>query len=118
MNLKQEWIDLLPAVEDAKRVLARERQLRSQLLANLFGVGGEGTKRADGLKAVLKLDRKVDEAAYSAMRERLREAGADVVVFKPELSLRRYRALSDEQRHLLDGVLIIKPAGGTLVIDE
>ena len=118
MNLKQEWIDLLPAVEDAKRVLARERQLRSQLLANLFGVGGEGTKRADGLKAVLKLDRKVDEAAYNAMREQLRCEAADVVVFKPELSLRRYRALSDERRNLVDQVLIIKPAGGTLVIDE
>lgn len=122
-SLITEWYSLTKEIEEFKeKKMKREMELRKLLTAVLFPNPVEGTQRQDmpagwQFKLQYKIDRKVDEAALPAVKERLREIGVNpdlYVVNKPELSLTNYRLLTEEQRQILDQALVIKPASPTL----
>jgi hypothetical protein len=122
-SLITEWYSLTKEIEAFKeKQMKREMELRRLLVAALFQTPAEGTQYEDmpagwRLKLQYKIDRKVDEAALPAVKDRLREIGVNpdlYVVNKPELSLTSYRLLTEEQRQILDQALIIKPASPTL----
>jgi hypothetical protein len=84
----------------------------------------EGTNRfplGDGydIKYDYKISRNVDEALLDANLKKLRQAKVPVDAlfeYKPRLVMDQYRALTEEQRLLVDAVLDIKP-GDTPQID-
>lgn len=118
-----EWYNIQA---ELKRLKAAESVLRSKIYKGLFPNAIEGTNShpLDGgyvLKAVRKVERKIDVAAFKALRA---EEDSDftnlpldaLVVYKPEVVMRAYRALSDEQRHLFDQALTIKDGSPSLEI--
>lgn len=86
----------------AKAVLARELELRKQVIAEYFPAPVEGvnTLKMEGgweLKATYKIDRKLDEGSLPAIQERLREMGVNadqLIRFAPSLDLRAYKTLA------------------------
>lgn len=64
------------------------------------------------LKVVAKETVSVEESLLPAVQEKMREAGIreDVFKFKPSLVTANYKALTPEQRKVIDEALLIKPA--------
>lgn len=116
-----EWYRLK---QEVSRLQASERLLRAKIFGGLFPEPTEGTNSfalADGyvLKATHKIDRTIDEAALSVNKERYAAMGISIeklVRLKPELTMRAYRALTDEQRNAFDESLTIKPGSPSLDI--
>ena len=91
--------------------------------AGLFPEPTEGTNTVplnDGTGAVAKMthviNRKVDEDQYDELEKSLQTDNnlprldlAKLVRWKPEVSIKEYRTLTDEERHLFDQALVIKP---------
>lgn len=107
---------------------ASEMLLRMKIFKFFFPNPQEGANKAfdddrlgNGFKlsATYPIDRKVDEGIFEAMKDKLKEAGIQpqsIVKYKPELELKQYRALTDEQRHLVDQFLQIKPGSPQMEI--
>ena len=116
-----EWYRLQ---EELKKVKAKEMLLRTKIFAFYFPAPTEGTNThtmADGyaLKGKYTINREVDLGAFTALREQLGKAGIlpdSMVQFKPSLVLSQYRELTEEQVHLFDQCLIIKPGSPALEI--
>lgn len=116
--------------EELDRVRSAEMLMRKKICAAMFPAPHEGTNRAsaDAFMAVPgwdfvlahKIERKIDPAGLSAMDEALTDAMISVdrlVQRKPELVIREYRALTDEQRRIFDACLIIKPGSPQLSLE-
>jgi len=90
--------------DELKEKKAQEAKLRQELFAAFFSEPVEGTNTVDlpagwQLKAKYTFNRNVDESALPAIMEELGyEVADDLVKFKPELKLKEYRQLNDEQR--------------------
>lgn len=102
-----------------------EMLLRTKIFKGLFPNPVEGTNSVplgtEGwvIKAKYPITRKPDVALLTAKAAELREAGIvleDVIRTIPELAAGEYRKLTDDQRHLLDQVLEIKPGSPSLEI--
>ena len=102
-----------------------EMLLRIKIFKGLFPNPVEGTNSVplgtEGwvIKAKYPITRKPDVALLTAKAAELREAGIvleDVIRTIPELAAGEYRKLTDDQRHLLDQVLEIKPGSPSLEI--
>lgn len=102
-----------------------EMLLRTKIFKGLFPNPVEGTNSVplgtEGwqIKAKYPINRKPDVALLTARAQELREAGInldDVIRVVPELATGEYRKLTDEQRHLLDQVMEIKPGSPALEI--
>lgn len=112
----------------AKKELAKlkvsEMLLRTKIFKFFFKAPKEGTNKFEladhwELKAVHSIDRKVDHAAFVALKDQLVANGISpqkIVEYKPELKLSEYRELTEEQRHIVDQFLIIKPGSPQLDI--
>jgi hypothetical protein len=106
------WYEMQEQVRDLKE---KEAELRKEIFQSAFPNAKEGTNKlelAEGwvLNATLPINRKVDLAAFQAMKEQLLEHHIKVdqiVEFKPELSVKQYRCLTEEEVHLVDQFLII-----------
>lgn len=93
-----------------------EGLLRMKIFKGKFPTPKEGTNNLvmpDGyvLKAKHNINRTVEEAAFKASIEELAKHGIPtdtIVKFKPELAISVYRELTEEQRTLMDSVLIVK----------
>jgi hypothetical protein len=103
--------------EQISKLKGEELKLRNKIYKARFHAPKEGTNSVelqDGalLKATRVINRSVDEAALTTLTPVLRESGKitveDMFRRKPELIIGAYRKLTDEQRLLLDQVLIIK----------
>lgn len=109
-----EWYSLN---EQLSALKTREQLLRQKIFKGLFQDPKEGTNSfelSDGfvVKGKYVINRTLDEAGFKAAAEVLSEHGIrtdSIVKYKPELVLSEYRKLTDEQRHLMDTVLIVKP---------
>ena len=116
-----EWFLLVP---ELKRLKAREMELRKSLFNGAFPFPTEGTNtfNLEGgykLKGTYKLERSVDTAAFQALSTEMKEAdiAADGMLrFKASLIASEYKRLTDEQRHLFDQCIIIKPGSPSLEI--
>lgn len=119
----------LNAWSDAKIKLnalkSTEMLLRMKIFKGLFTSPVEGTNEVplgtEGwvIKAKYPINRKPDVALLTAKAAELRAAGIpldSVIRSVPELATGEYRKLTDEQRHLLDQVLEIKPGSPALEI--
>jgi hypothetical protein len=102
-----------------------EMLLRVKIFKGLFPNPVEGTNSVplgtEGwqIKAKYPINRKPDVALLTARAQELREAGIpldSVIRAVPELSTTEYRKLTDEQRHLLDQVMEIKPGSPSIEI--
>ena len=100
----------------------REMALRLQIYAAMFQSPPEGTSTIDlatgwKLKAVTKVNRSIDIAALTAVRQRFAEIGVPfdpLIRWTPELSTKEYRALSEPTRAVFDECLIAKPGTPSL----
>ena len=118
LELLNAWWNAFNEAEAAKAAIRREQELRKQVFEYYFKDPREGTnylELPDGwrLKAIYKLDRKIDEAALPAVKEQLKELGVNVdtlVEYKPTLKTRLYRELTAEQARIFDQALTIKPS--------
>lgn len=118
----QAWYQLKA---DIRRMQASEILMRQRIFKGLVPNPVEGTNTVpleDGfgseLKAVHVINRTVDKAALSALEEQMREAGIvveHIIEHKPELRVGNYKKLTDEQKHLVDQALVVKP--GTPQLD-
>jgi hypothetical protein len=115
----EEWYKLSKKLKDVR---AKELALRKEVFASFFPVPVEGTNKvdlADGytLKATYTIIRSVDEAALSAVLEKLGEGSRDrLIKVKVELNLRAYRKLSSPHQNIMDDALVIKPGSSSMEI--
>ena len=116
------WSQLQKQLGDLK---SAEMLLRTKIFKGLFPNPVEGTNSVplgtEGwvIKAKYPINRKPDVALLTARAPELRAAGIvleDVIRTIPELSTGEYRKLTDEQRHLLDQVMEVKPGSPALEI--
>lgn len=122
MKLLEEWRQAKAEADSVKPILAKEQELRKQVFAAFYPAPKEGTNTIDlaegwKLKAVYKLDRKIDEAALPAVAEQLRGMGVNVdtlVKWTPGLKTATYKELTAEQRAVFDQALIVKPGAPTI----
>lgn len=102
--------------EELSKLKNEEQLLRQKIFKGMFHNPAEGVNSiplADGfvLKGKRVINRTVDEAAFKSSIEELAKHGIrtdEIVRYKPELVISAYRKLTEEQRHLMDTVLIIK----------
>jgi hypothetical protein len=122
------------AQAELSKVKAREILLRKKLFKFHFPAPDEGTNSlplnplleaagipADGrvLKGGHVINREVDEASLKVLGPTFQEQGiavADLIKWKPALSVSAYRELTAEQRTLFDQCLIIKDGSPTLEV--
>lgn len=110
--------------QQLKKLRPEEMELRKTLFAHYFPAPKEGTNDFQlanryKLKGTYGYDYKVDDGAFAAMKDKLREAGInpdEIVRYKPELVLSKYRKLTEVQRQLLDQCLIIRPSSPSMEI--
>ncbi len=117
----QEWYKLKKTLEDVK---TREMELRKQIFGAAFTNPKEGINSLtlpDGysLKATHVISRTVDKALFSVLREEFLRSGIhvdNIVQWEPKLSVSGYRTLTEEEMHLFDQCLIIKPGSPSMDI--
>ena len=116
------WSQLQKQLGDLK---SAEMLLRTKIFKGLFPNPVEGTNSVPSgtegwvIKAKYPINRKPDVALLTARAPELRAAGIvleDVIHTIPELATGEYRKLTDEQRHLLDQVMEVKPGSPALEI--
>lgn len=110
--------------EQLAQVKEEEMKLRKRIFGTYFPDPHEGVNdvpMSDGyvMKGTYKIDRKIVEEALVACMAEFKEAKLpmkELVIMKPNLSVSAYKALSEEQQHLFDKALEIKPGAPTLSI--
>jgi hypothetical protein len=115
------WYTMKTALNELKQTEMMKRKFVAPMF---FPAPEEGTNKADiglGYELVLKhsFNYKTDEGALDASAASLRKAGIKVdelFVYKPELKLAVYRALTPEQKLLLQSVITITEASPDLSI--
>lgn len=102
-----------------------ESSQRKRIFNGLFPKPVEGAKNkydlADDfvLTGTYPMDRKIDEAAYDSLKKEMKEAKIPVdKIFVPTFKFGKaaYNALTDEQKHLVEQALIIKPGSPLMAI--
>lgn len=102
----------------------QEMALRKRIFGALFPNPVEGTNKhplANGweLKATHTIDRQVDTAAFTSMRELFVKEGlpADTLVrWKAELAKAEYNKLTQEEQFKFDRCMVIKPGSPSMEI--
>ncbi len=127
-------IDVAPTLADLARwftmkaelgrLKSAEGLLRARLFRHWFPTPTEGTNTTplnDGTGALLKgvhvINRDVDPASLDALRASIVAEGSNLpkldfgklIKWKPEVVIKEYRTLTEEERNLFDQCLIVKP---------
>lgn len=110
--------------EQLKALRASEMLLRKKIFGFYFPTPEEGTNNhelPDGwmLKGKHTITRDIDPGAFQVLRKTFEEAGIRpdaLVQYKPSLVKREYNMLTEEQKHLFDQALIVKPGSPALEI--
>lgn len=119
----QEWWLL---DQHRKEVQARELELRKHIFAQSFPAPTEGSSGnkmplAEGwiLQGDYKINRTVDEATVASLRamgDNVASLVDSVVRWKPELNLKVWKAMAEEDRKLLAEMVIEKPGTPALEV--
>lgn len=118
LEVLNEWSK---AAQKAAEFQALERQLRKELVERIFGEdAGKGTHNKElnngfKLKAVIKENTRVDEAALASLGFTKAEL-KDTIKYKPEFRVTGYKALPEDKQKLLDQALIVRPGMPELTI--
>jgi len=116
----KEWFTLKQQLDDLK---GKEVVLRQFIFNGLFTNPDEGINKHDvndGTGAVVKGTHVINRSVQIEELEKLEESLKNnsnlpkldlekLVKWKPEISIKEYRTLTNEQRHLFDQALVIKP---------
>lgn len=123
----KEWYVLKQQLDELKN---KEIVLRQFIFNGLFTKPEEGINKyevQDGTGAVVKgthvINRKVEEDKLEELEKSLQTSDNipqldldKLIRWKPEVVIKEYRTLTDEQRNLLDQALVIKPGMPSLEI--
>jgi len=109
---------------ELKRIKAAEILLRTKIFNSIFTKPKEGTNSfelSEGyvLKGKYTLNREIDIGTFQALRQQFEEAGIypdSLIKWEPDLKIKEYRELTEEQMKLFDQCLIIKPGSPALEI--
>lgn len=121
---QQDMFDWYELTKELTRIKATEMLLRIKIFKHYFPLPEEGTNSADladgyVLKGVHKIDRKIDVAALTVLKDLFAEKLIkidDLVKWDPALKVKEYRELTAEQIQLFDRCLIVKPGSPALEI--
>ena len=116
----KEWYELKQQLDELKN---KEVVIRQFICNGLFKDPVEGVNKhdiADGTGAVAKMTHVINRAVQEEPLEELRKSletdnnlpklDLDKLIrWKPEVAIKEYRLLTDEERHLFDQALVIKP---------
>lgn len=116
------WHNLQKQLEPYKKLQEQEMALRKEIIAEMFPNALEGTnvlQLGNGwrLRATIKLDRKVEVEKLAATKEELIKRGVNpdrLLRYKPELVVKEYRTLTEEQQKVMDYAITTKPASPQL----
>ena len=119
------WYLAIEQAKPAKELIAVAQALSKQVAEAFFPDPKEGVNSVEldadwKLKLTYKIDRKVDEAALTSVKEQLRERNVNLdplIRMKPELATAAYKSLllvDPESVLIFDQALIIKSASPTL----
>lgn len=108
--------DWYKATEELTRAKQREILLRMRIFRHYFPSPAEGTNTfvlPDGyeLKGVHKINRSVEPAALEVLKPKFAEAKIRVdslIKYDPDLVIKEYRTLTEEQVQLFDQCLVVK----------
>lgn len=120
------WYTALQAAEKAKPLIKFEQDLRKEVGRLWFPTPREGanTVKLEGgwqLKYTYPIERKVDEAALTTLKQTFVEGKLPVdklVEWKPSLVKDEYNQLTTEEKELFDQCLIVKPGSVSLELSE
>jgi hypothetical protein len=120
LELWYNWQDELGSLK------AAEMSLRKDIFARCFPNPVEGSDNKYDLvggwivQGKYPIDRKIDTALLTNYQAKFDKAGikADIIRWKPELSVTEYKKLTDKQKELFDNVLIIKPGSPSLEVKK
>lgn len=117
--LVAEWNAVQQSLKEIKKT---ELELRKRLLKELFPENVTGTIYTNvgdkRVKANFGLSYKVEEDALNIIGPELTDAAANCIKWKPSLIMKEYKALSDEDRDLLDECITCKPALPSVSIED
>ena len=113
------WAAKAAALIDLK---AAEMELRKKLFKFAFPTPKENTNTFElgggwSMKAVHKINRKIDEAALPAITAKLKEMGVStdaLVKWNPELQTANYRLLAENTRLVFEEALIVTEGSPSL----
>lgn len=116
------WDEAKKAIPAAALIIKAEQDIRKQVIAFAFPEPEEGTNSLDlasgwKLKATCPVTRTVDEAAFALLKQALADNGviADSLMrYKAELEVKKYKALTEASRAIVDQSLTIKPGSYSL----
>jgi len=113
-----EWRELSKKLKQLKE---DEANLRVELCSSIFDAHGEYKTTVIELegfeiKAVAKINTKIDEAVFNSIYNKLSPEELNVVKLKPTLDKRKYNKLPE--REVLDLAIIETPGRPTLTIKE
>lgn len=122
----EEWYRLK---DELGKLKSKEALLRSRIFKSKFPDPKEGTNRVDlgggySLKATHEINRKVDPGELQALGEAMTKGEAPplpldkLIKWVPELAIKEYRTLTDNEKGIFDKCLIIKPGSAQLEIDQ
>lgn len=123
-ELLEEWAD---TSEKIKELRAKEAELRTKIVENLFDPEKvEGTENLElgagyKLKCVKKQNYKLSnkDGQLEKAIDKLEEIIADrLIIYKAEISVREYKQLDDKSRKIIDKVLTVSPATPSVSIVE
>lgn len=122
-ELASVWNSARENAEAVKETIAYEQEVRKLCAARFFPEVKEGTEYAAlpaqwRLKRSLPFVRIVDVTVLPSVNEKLLSIGVDpasVFRWKPEVDVRGYKSLTDEQRAIADVAITTKP--GSLALE-
>ena len=113
----EQYIEAKQALVDAK---ANEAELRMAITDELLAGKSEGTHnfKIDGMKvkAVNKMNYKIDEDELDTIWDDLEQAEQDLVRFKPSLKLKDYKEAEGDL--MLNNAITVSPAMPTLEVSH
>lgn len=117
-----EWYKVQKELASLKQ---KESLMRDRIVRGLFPVPKEGVNNHSlgggyVLKATHAINRTVDEAVLTVLAQQFKDNNIEmdsVIKRKPEVVKSEYNKLTDEQRHVMDQALVIKPGSTSLKIE-
>ena len=110
-------------LKDAFTVLkAQEAKMRVEILEALFSSDGTGTfNTAVGdynVKGIFKNNYKLDVDLTNENWDEMSQAERDCIVYKPNLIMKEYNKLEDDEAPMLDDYITVSPAMPSMEIKE
>ena len=113
-----EAAEQLAAIKNTEMLL-RNRVFKGKFLNPVEGTNSTPLLNNYVLKATYKLNRTIELEAVSTLADDLHKAGintTELIKYKPELDIKAYKALNEDQRKVFDMCLIVKPGTPSLEI--